>query len=143
MAMDPANTDGAPLNGIGYWRDEKGNWPHPSDYVDSEWEPLRRTKIVRYLRSGAILSAYLGFSFCRFKCGISNSTMGNREMTDGKWVWPEGLAHYVESHLVRLPAEFLNTMVEHNFTIPIGLDVEQLLEQPCSTEFWMAWCNMK
>ena len=28
-------------------------------------------------------------------------------LTDGEWVWPEDLAHYVEKYHVRLPAEFV------------------------------------
>lgn len=35
--------------------------------------------------------------------------MGRGELTDGVYMWPEGLAHYLEKHNVRLPQEF----VEH------------------------------
>lgn len=35
--------------------------------------------------------------------------MGSRELTDGVYVWPEGLVHYIEKHNVRLPRQF----VEH------------------------------
>lgn len=34
--------------------------------------------------------------------------MGTAEQTDGVYVWPEGLAHYVAEHNVRLPKEFVN-----------------------------------
>jgi hypothetical protein len=41
-----------------------------------------------------------GWSSCRF-CGAAN---GSVELTDGEhFVWPEGLAHYVSDHDVRLP----------------------------------------
>lgn len=41
---------------------------------------------------------------CRV-CGVRN---GSAELTDGEnFVWPEGLAHYVESHDVRLPDDVL------------------------------------
>jgi hypothetical protein len=33
--------------------------------------------------------------------------MGCRDLTDGTWVWPEGLTHYVRVHHVALPASFL------------------------------------
>lgn len=45
----------------------------------------------------------MGVSTCRM-CGTPN---GAGEFTDGVYVWPEGLAHYVQEHSVRLPAEFL------------------------------------
>ena len=31
---------------------------------------------------------------------------GNLDLTDGVYLWPEGLAHYVREHDVRLPDEF-------------------------------------
>jgi len=33
--------------------------------------------------------------------------MGSSDLTDGVYVWPEGLVHYVEKHNVRLPTEFV------------------------------------
>jgi len=33
--------------------------------------------------------------------------MGELEMSDGIYVWPDGLAHYIEEHNVRLPEEFV------------------------------------
>jgi len=31
---------------------------------------------------------------------------GSRDLTDGDYLWPEGLSHYVLAHGVRLPTEF-------------------------------------
>jgi hypothetical protein len=45
----------------------------------------------------------MGMSPCRF-CGIDN---GYSEMSDGPYLWPSGLDHYVDEHDVRLPAEFV------------------------------------
>ena len=42
---------------------------------------------------------YRGLSPCRF-CGRDN---GHRELTYGTYQWPEGLAHYLWVHEVRLP----------------------------------------
>lgn len=39
-------------------------------------------------------------------CRVCGQVVGNLELSDGVYVWPEGLAHYVLSHSVRLPAEF-------------------------------------
>ncbi|HEY1188039.1 MAG TPA: hypothetical protein VGE74_10300 [Gemmata sp.] len=44
--------------------------------------------------------------------------MGGRDLTDGVWMWPEGLAHYVECHAVRLPDEFVSTMESHGWEPP-------------------------
>jgi hypothetical protein len=44
-------------------------------------------------------------SWCRF-CGAEN---GSSERSDGVYLWPEGLAHYIRRHNVRLPA----AVIEH------------------------------
>lgn len=127
---------------IGYWQEDGAPWVHPSAFVDANWEVTSRDRIVQYLQSGAVVGEYLGFSFCRFQCGISNHQMGNAELTDGEWVWPQGLAHYVEAHCVRLPSEFVGTMIANNFKIPDKLDVERLIELPRSTNAWRLFCGI-
>jgi hypothetical protein len=52
----------------------------------------------------------MGYSFCRFVCGVADTEMGGIDLHDGEWLWPQGLAHYVEHHSVRLPDEFIETM---------------------------------
>ena len=34
------------------------------------------------------------------------------EFTDGVYIWPEGLAHYLDAHAVRLPQQFVNHAME-------------------------------
>lgn len=36
-----------------------------------------------------------------------NKLMGCTTLTDGKYVWPEGLAHYISEHAVRPPEDFV------------------------------------
>lgn len=47
---------------------------------------------------------YMGYSPCRL-CGMNNGAL---ELSDGVYVWPEGLRHYVVDHDVRLPQEFVS-----------------------------------
>jgi hypothetical protein len=44
--------------------------------------------------------------------------MGSRDLSDGTWVWPEGLAHYVERHNVVLPEAFVHTMRAGAWAVP-------------------------
>lgn len=61
--------------------------------------------VVCYLRSGTTFVVAAGVSRCRL-CGCAN---GSSELTDGvNFVWPEGLAHYVEQHGVCLPEEVVD-----------------------------------
>jgi len=89
---------------IGYWRsDDSPNWPDPIDFVDEQWDRDEREVVGSYLSRGRESAgmAWAGVSTCRF-CGKMN---GSAEYTDGTYVWPQGLSHYVTDHAVRLPTE--------------------------------------
>ena len=107
--------------GVGYWRSEyQPMLPHPQHLVEPGWRQQERDSILAYLRAGHIYAGYLGCSRCRFDCGIPDEEMGSQDLTDGEWVWPEGLAHYVECHAVRLPERFVETMQEQVEGPPLG-----------------------
>src|SRR6478752_148949 len=95
------------LRRIGYWRSaDEPHWPDPVDFVDEAWDSLERTSVADYLQRGTRTPwLQLGFSTCRF-CGKPNGTL---DLTDGVYVWPEGLSHYLKDHGVRLPGD----IVEH------------------------------
>eukprot|EP00903_Cladosiphon_okamuranus_P019116 g17588.t1 len=108
-----------PLIEVGFWadpRDERDERPHPTRLVDEEWGKTTSSLAVGlYLRCGFLESFELGYSFCRLGCGGggaasggSNKFMGCTTLTDGKYVWPEGLSHYVSEHSVRLPDDFVS-----------------------------------
>jgi hypothetical protein len=72
--------------------------------------------------------------------------MGFRDLFDGVWIWPEGLAHYVERHSVRLPEEFVDHMRSRSWVVPdarVLWEVElEILDDDEETEdhaFWIAW----
>lgn len=89
---------------IGYWRSEgTTEWPDPVDFVDSTWDADERDLVVDHLSRGFVVRAYMGYSPCRI-CGINNGAL---ELSDGVYVWPDGLGHYVAEHAVRLPEPFV------------------------------------
>jgi hypothetical protein len=96
---------------IGYWRsDDAPQWPDPVEFVDDTWDRIDRSSVAEYLKRGS-LSPVLqaGYSTCRF-CGAAN---GSTELTDGVYLWPEGLSHYVTDHGVRLPYEVVSHILSH------------------------------
>jgi hypothetical protein len=134
------------LKAIGYWWAED-DWmlPHPKWLVQADWQPEDRTKIVGYLRSGHQCMFWFGHSWCRLGCD-NDTEMGTSCVTDGIWIWPEGLAHYLEHHGIRLPDEFVDTMRQNGWKVP---ETAKLLDQhlafleawPGDCSFWIDWCQ--
>src|SRR4051794_14397608 len=94
------------LNAVGYWNHdgwrfprphEQGapqalieltkGFPHPPRLVETLGAMPPDDRVLRYLRSGRTKELFMGMSYCRFGC---DHISGNRCLTDGIWVWPEG-----------------------------------------------------
>jgi hypothetical protein len=61
--------------------------------------------------------------------------MGSCDFTDGVWVWPEGLSHYLRIHSVRLPEEF----IRHALSCPSIMRADETQEPDCS--HWVEWAR--
>ena len=118
---------------IGYWmRDLRDtDLPLPHELVGDIPELVKQAVCV-YLTSGRLFEEYRGLSWCRFYCGVTHKEMGFREFTDGVWVWPEGLVHYVQTHNVVLPEEFIATATSGRATPESDHDSLTL-------DFWLLW----
>ena len=135
------------LTAIGYWRREGcESFPMPQALVSTEYVPSLCEAICRYLDSGAEFMGFLGYSFCRFRCGIPDSQMGCRDLSDGQWVWPEGLSHYVRVHGIRLPEEFVQFMADADWRCAELPRLPGLVplpdggsRMPVTHEFWIRW----
>ncbi|GAA1216661.1 hypothetical protein GCM10009665_03160 [Kitasatospora nipponensis] len=93
-----------PVRMLGFWGTSADRTlPDPADLVDAGWDESEREWVAGYLNDGQVARSWMGASRCRL-CACLN---GTRDLTDGYYVWPEGLGHYVLDHGVRLPAEFL------------------------------------
>ena len=95
---------------IGYWcgatdrsPNEEERLPDPRDMIDESWSDRERELVASYFEHGLRPWAFAGQSYCRL-CGKVN---GSAEFTDGAYLWPEGLAHYVREHSVKLPDDVL------------------------------------
>ena len=141
-----------PLKAVGFWRPNADwdDWWAPSELPDPHWLVRRgwrlreRRRILAYLRSGHRFEAYAGWSYCRFwLCPTWPSRSGDSDLTDGQWVWPQGLAHYIERHWVCLPEEFADTMRSNSWRVPPWeeLAMAQARGQPYDLSFWVAWSH--
>lgn len=105
------------LEAVGYWSDhlDSPTLIHPARLISPAWEAEDRERIVSYLRGGMEHMSCLGYATCRFPDGPSGPEMGASDLTDGFWLWPQGLWVYVLRYHVRLPDEFVAHMRTMNF----------------------------
>jgi hypothetical protein len=104
---------------IGYWRiAQEPEWPDPKEFVDDTWDDAAREIVANYLDTGRVTWIELSLSICQF-CGCEN---GCAELTDGTYLWPEGLSHDVREHGVRMPARVVDHILECEARTPHEVD---------------------
>jgi len=64
---------------------------------------------------------------------------GNRFYCDDVWCWPEGLAHYVETHGIRLPDEFVAHAAARDFRASGRVANPETIRP--DDRFWREWCK--
>lgn len=124
------------LRRIGYWKEGlRDDYPFPQE-LRAEYTSGLADKLATYLESGKFFISYLGRSWCRFGCSGRN---GSAEFTDGVWVWPEGLAHYVRHHPVALPADFLRDAASAKSASAFRWP--PALVQRADDSYWIGWAR--
>lgn len=119
---------------IGYWiQSLLDDRYFPPQELVGELPAETRERVAAYLDQGSVFQSYRGFSWCRFGC--SHCSMGSRELTDGQWVWPEGLSHYIRDHGVTLPNQFLCHIQGGGSLAP------DIPDQTLSDQLWCDWCR--
>jgi hypothetical protein len=128
------------LRCVGFWiSPDEPDLPDPHFLVDPNWNVQERAQIVAYLKNGLKFISYMGYAFCRFEDGPTGREMGAWDLSDGKWVWPEGLWIYVDRYNVKLPEEFVSDMRASSYRLPLNLDSLKGKKLVFNSEFWLEW----
>ncbi|OLP17069.1 hypothetical protein BST81_17065 [Leptolyngbya sp. 'hensonii'] len=116
---------------IGYWIESvyDDRFLAPQEVAD-QLPPEAASKVLAYLQAGKHYRRACGLSWCRF----SGIYLGSDELTDGYWIWPDGLIHYVAEHRVGLPEAFLADILHGRSQI------DNTAPDP-SLDFWLEWCQ--
>lgn len=83
----------------GYWNGDD----HPSKHVDESWLGIDRTIVIAFLKFSNQHHPGRGSASCHI-CGDEVSSVLH---SDGVWVWPIWLVHYVEEHHVKPDQELV------------------------------------
>jgi len=113
------------INMIGFWPPEFTD--SPPYFILDKTNEYDREGMISYLESGFKIIDWFGYSFCRFNCGTSGMEMGVYDVTDGEWVWPQGLIHYIDKHNIDLPVEFISKVKSENYSMNISDAMMRLL----------------
>lgn len=100
------------LRHIGFFRDLRHGMPgQPSLRESLRAVPHEmEATVVAYLSTGQTLAAAGGV--VHDEIDPQGGVIGPlKVLTDGTWVWPSDLAHYVAKYHVRLPKEFIEQVV--------------------------------
>lgn len=97
---------------VGFWRSQytlpnsknEMELPNPKDFIDINWDAKEKEAVITFLNNPVKTQGYRGRSNCRI-CGCLN---GSKDFMDEKYVWPEGLVHYITDHNVKVPQEFID-----------------------------------
>ena len=109
------------LTSVGYFKemlDGSLNDPSINDYINKGTHSLI-DKICAYLDNGIplIVSPGTALDIIDESKGIAGSPS---VLTDGKWAWSGVLSYYVKNYNLQLDDEFIETMVENGWVIPIS-----------------------
>jgi hypothetical protein len=136
-----------PLKLLGYWKAKfSDSYPCPQE-LEGELAESVREGLASYLENPPLLAGTarpvirqsIGVSWCRYGCGVAN---GSTELSDGVWIWPQGLAHYVREHrLARLPEAFLERVAAHQLRQGVDLPVSKGEAPEIDESIWLAWAQ--
>lgn len=133
MSATIESASAAPLQMIGFWKDRIADaFPLPMELEAPQ--TLASGLLADFLDAGVVAERWRGMAECRYEC---EGYLGSTDLSDGVWLWPEGLAHYVRYHAVALPPSF----VEHVLRRPAisQLRTESLGSRSRSNDSWTTW----
>lgn len=120
--------------------------PAPQELV-GEMPEEHRARPAAYLAAGMDYEMYLGYSWCRIGCQIDHPQMGSKDLSDGTWVWPEGLAHHVREHCILLPEDFVRDALSKSSPVIPGWGEKNgpwsEHKEPADEIDWQQWSSSR
>ncbi len=99
------------LRNIGRWNINHPDDPDLRDLIDVSWDQEQVSEVADYLENGMTLAALISNPQNRHCRLCEFSYKDDLLLTDGVYVWPQLLCHYVSAHKVRLPQVIIDDMM--------------------------------
>jgi hypothetical protein len=94
-------------------KDADGNWTFDPDRPRTT-DPALLAKVVGFLRGGAMIVRISGLDNDRLDPS-RGQVVPLSTMTDGEWIWGDGLRYYVETYGIAPEPDFLAHMAAHEY----------------------------
>ncbi|KKM81992.1 hypothetical protein LCGC14_1324010 [marine sediment metagenome] len=95
---------------VGFWKGFgafNDQYPDVTDHIDPTWTGPEKEAVIVHVGRGKVKRRLRGYSRCR----ICRERNGSVDLHDGVYVWPSGLLHYIETHNVKPPQEFIDHII--------------------------------
>ncbi len=117
---------------FGFWREQQPTQegrPALCDWLGDAADPASEA-VVAYLIRGLTVAAATSLE----RCLICGEVIGGMAyLSDGHWLWPQGLAHYVAAHQVVLPPPLRHWIMARQ-GVPFELPEDPLRELDWPTD---------
>jgi hypothetical protein len=97
--------------------------PDIDSFIDKTWHPEDKSLIINYLKISPNVVASSAMPTMCMLCGEMLGDPGSF-FSDGYWLWPERLVHYIEKHNLRIPDEMVKYIQESKYLPPSELDID-------------------
>ena len=94
-------------------KDADGNWRFDADHPRIT-DQAELARVVGFLRSGTMIVRISGLDTDRLDPSRGEAVPLST-MTDGEWIWGDGLRYYVETHGIAPEPDFLAHMAAHEY----------------------------
>lgn len=110
---------------FGFWRVDANNdtrLPTLSSWIDPTWGPGDKEKLLSYINNSPVVIAS---SAVRSPCIICGMALSSSDFqSDGTWLWPADLRHYMSTHHVRIPDSLANHIRQRGYDPPKEVETE-------------------
>jgi len=110
---------------FGFWKaseldSEELPWVH--DFTDENWNPKDKERLLAYIYNCPLV---IVSGSIRTKCLLCDDELASSDfVSDGEWLWPKDLTHYMMKHFVRLPDKFIEHIRKMNYDCPSEIFVD-------------------
>jgi hypothetical protein len=113
-----------PYRWFGFFsEDHDSSIPPVDEFIDQDWRPSDWEQLANYVAHAPVV---LASAMLPVKCPLCDESYldPGSYSSDGEWLWPTSLAHYVTRHYVRPPDALIEHIRKNGFKIPADITVE-------------------